>query len=123
MLEDGGFDHIFGLNFMLPPRFEAADITGWGTRAGGVLEASRQLQQGTHLEMARRARRELGPSFTLIDPIDASLLRGVSFYDLFIDRREWPALIRQGYMAATEALDGLRASSRSRRAKSTVASG
>jgi NTE family protein len=59
-LQDGGFDHIFGLNFMLPPRFQAADITGWGTRAGGVLEASRQLQQGTHLEMARRSRRELG---------------------------------------------------------------
>lgn len=123
VLEDGGFDHIFGLNFMLPPRFQAADITGWGTRSGGVLEASRQLQQGTHLEMARRSRRELGSSFTLIDPIDASLLRGVSFYDLFIDRRQWPALIRQGYAAATEALDGLRASSQSRRAKSTAASG
>jgi NTE family protein len=109
VLEDGGFDHIFGLNFMLPPRFQAADITGWGTRAGGVLEASRQLQQGTHLEMARRARRALGPDFTQIDPIDASLLRGVSFYDLFLDRRQWPALIRQGYAAATATLDELRA--------------
>jgi len=110
ILEDGGFDHVFGLNFMLPPRFEAQDITGWGERRLGVLQASRQLQQGNHLEMARRAQRELGEHFTLIDPIDPSLLRGVSFYDLFMDRRQWPALIRQGHAAATRALDALRTS-------------
>jgi NTE family protein len=109
ILEDGGFDHVFGLNFMLPPRFEAQDITGWGERLGGILQASRQLQQGHHLEMARRAQRELGERFTLIDPIDPSLLRGVSFYDVFIDRRQWPALIRQGHAAAARALDALRA--------------
>lgn len=110
ILEDGAFDHVFGVNFMLPVGFEAHDITGWAERRGGFLQASRQLQQGNHLEMARRARRELGKHFTLIDPIDPSLLRGVSFYDLFIDRRQWPALIRQGHAAATHALDGLRAS-------------
>jgi len=110
VLEDGGFDHVFGLNFMLPPGFEAQDITGWNERRFGVLQASRQLQQGYHLEMARRARRELGERFTLIDPIDPSLLRGVSFYDLFIDRRQWPALIREGHAAATRALDTLRTS-------------
>jgi NTE family protein len=110
VLEDGGFDHVFGLNFMLPPGFEAQDITGWNERRLGVLQASRQLQQGYHLEMARRARRELGERFTLIDPIDPSLLRGVSFYDLFIDRRQWPALIREGHAAATRALDTLRTS-------------
>ncbi len=114
ILEDGGFDHVFGLNFMLPPRFEAQDITGWGERRWGILQASRQLQQGYHLEMARRARRELGERFTLIDP---SLLRGVSFYDLFIDRLQWPALIRQGHTAATRALDALRPHERVRSAR------
>lgn len=115
ILEDGSFDHVFGLNFMLPRRFEAQDITGWPERRGGFMQASRQLQQGNHLELARRARRELGERFTLIDPIDPSLLRGVSFYDLFIDRRQWPALIRQGHTAATHALDALRASAPRRR--------
>ena len=110
ILEDGGFDHVFGLNFMLPPRFEAQDITGWGDRVGGILQASRQLQQGNHLEMARRAQRELGEHFTLIDPTDPSLLRGISFYDLFIDRRQWPELIRRGHAETTRALDALRAS-------------
>jgi NTE family protein len=108
ILEDGHFDHVFGLNFMLPQRFEAQDITGWTERLGGFMQASRQLQQGNHLEMARRARRELGEHFTLIDPIDPSLLRGVSFYDLFIDRHQWPALILEGHAAATRALDAWR---------------
>ena len=126
ILEDGGFDHVFGLNFMLPPRFQAKDITGWDERPGGILEASRQLQQGYHLEMARRARHELGEHFTLIDPIDPSLLRGVSFYDLFIDRRRWPELIRDGYDAATRALDLLRTrrpADRARRGRATGSSG
>jgi NTE family protein len=109
VIEEGGFDRVFGVNFMLPPRFEPEDITGWPDRTGGILEASRQLQQGYHLELARRAREELGDKLTLIDPVDPSALRGTSFYELFIDRARWPDLMRQGYEHATEALDTLRA--------------
>ena len=111
VIEDGGFDHVFGVNLMLPAGFRPKDITGWPDRTGGILEASRQLQQGYHLELARRAMRQLGDRLTLIEPVDASELRGTSFYDLFIDRSHWPRLMRQGYEAATEALDGLRRSS------------
>jgi NTE family protein len=108
VIDEGGFDHVFGINFMLPAGFRPKDITGWPDRLGGILEASRQLQQGYHLELARRAREQLGDRLTLIDPVDASELRGTSFYDLFLDRGHWPRLIRQGYDAATEALDSLR---------------
>ena len=94
---------------MLPPRFEAEDLTGWQTHRLGILEASRQLQQGYHLELARRSARQLGERLTLIDPIDYRLLRGVSFYDLFIDRRRWPELIRQGYSATRRALQAFSA--------------
>jgi predicted acylesterase/phospholipase RssA len=107
VLERGGFDHVFGLNFMLPPQFE--DITGWQDTRLGILKASRQFQQGYHLEFARRAKRRLGDSFTIIDPVDYSELRGVSFYDLFIDRSHWRRMIRQGYEAATLALEPFRA--------------
>jgi NTE family protein len=109
VIEEGGFDHVFGINFMLPPRFEPKDITGWPDRTGGILEASRQLQQGYHLELARRAREELGDKLTLIDPVDASALRGTSFYELFIDRTRWPELIRHGYDATVDALEPFRA--------------
>ena len=36
---------------------------------------------------------------------DRKLLRGISFYDLFIDRRRWPELIRQGCRATRRALE------------------
>jgi NTE family protein len=108
VLEDDGFDHVIGVNLMLPKGFEPRDISGWPDRLGGILEASRQLQQGYHLELARRARDELGDKLTLVEPIDDAELRGVSFYDLFLDRSNWPRLIRQGYDAATAALDRFR---------------
>lgn len=108
IIEEGSFDRVFGVNFMLPKGFRPKDITGWPDRLGGLLEASRQLQQGYHLEMARRAQRELGDTLTLIDPVAASDLRGVSFYDLFLDRGNWPRLIRQGYESASAALDEFR---------------
>lgn len=108
VIEDGGFDHVFGVNLMLPPDFRPKDISGWPDRTGGILEASRQLQQGYHLELARRTRRHLGDKLTLIEPVEASELRGTSFFDLFIDRSHWPRLIRQGYDAGVKALDGFR---------------
>lgn len=110
VIADGDFDRVFGVNFMLPPGFEPEDITGWPERTGGVFEASRQLQQGYHLEFARRAREELGDRLTLIDPVDTSALRGTSFYELFMHRTHWPDLMRQGYEATTEALDAFRVS-------------
>ena len=108
VLEDPGFDHVFGANLMLPAGFEPADISGWTSRRAGILQASRQLQQGYHLEMARRAQRRLGDRLTLIDAVEPGELRGVSFYELFIDRDEWPRIMRQGYDAATRALDPFR---------------
>jgi NTE family protein len=107
VLDEGGFDHVVGVNFMLPRGFEPKDITGWPDRVGGLFEASRQLQQGYHLELARRARSQLGDRVTLIDPVEDSELHGTSFYDLFLDRSHWPRLIRQGYDAASEALEAI----------------
>jgi len=117
ILEEGGYDHVFGLNFMLPPQFEPQDITGWQRHSLGILQASRQLEQGYHLEFAQRAKRRLGDALTIIDPVDYRELRGVSFYDLFIDRSHWPRLIRQGYEAATRALDPFRARPRAPRSR------
>ena len=108
VLDEGGFDHVVGVNFMLPRGLEPKDITGWPERLGGLFEASRQLQQGYHLELARRARERLGERLTMIDPVEDSELHGTSFYDLFLDRSHWPRLIHQGYDAATQALDSLR---------------
>jgi hypothetical protein len=69
------------------------------------MTASRQVQQGAFLELARRQRDELGDKLTLLTPVDPALLHGVSFYDLFIDRSKWPQMMRAGYDAASAALD------------------
>jgi NTE family protein len=115
VIEDPSIDHAFGINVMLPRRFQAENVTGWQTHRMGILQESRQLQQGYHLELARRSQRELGERLTLIDPIDSNLLRGVSFYDLFIDRRRWPELIRQGYIATRRVLEAFSATDQRRR--------
>jgi NTE family protein len=109
VLADGGFDHVFAINFMLPPQWEPTDISGWEKHSMGVLTASRQAEQGFQLELARRARRMLGDRLTIIDAADHRLLRGPAFYDIFIDRSRWPELIREGYQRASRALDALRA--------------
>ncbi len=108
ILRDGGFDHVFGVNFMLPPQLEPEDITGWQNTRMGILTASRQAEQGVQLEFAHRVRAALGSSLTVIDAADHLLLRGPAFYDLFIDRSRWPALIRDGYERATRAFDAFR---------------
>ena len=102
------FDHVFAINFMLPPQLEPDDITGWKDTAMGVLTASRQAEQGFQLELARRMRATLGDSLTVIDAADHRLLRGPAFYDIFIDRSRWPALIREGYERTSRALDAFR---------------
>jgi NTE family protein len=108
ILADGGFDHVFAINFMLPPQFEPEDITGWQEKPMGVLTASRQAEQGFQLELAQRMRHTLGDRLTVIDASDHRLLRGPAFYDIFIDRSRWPDLIRAGYERTAKALDALR---------------
>jgi predicted acylesterase/phospholipase RssA len=108
VLDHGPFDHVFGLNFMLPERLTPDDITGWHTKPMGIVLASRELQQAYHVEFARRAKRELGDALTIIDAADPRLCRGSWLMDLFIDRSRWPELIRTGYERTTAALKPLR---------------
>ncbi len=115
VIADPSIDHAFGINFMLPAQFRPEEVTGWQSHPLALMTVSRQLEQGNHLELARRSQRQLGERLTVIDAIDSTLLRGVSFYDMFIDRRRWPELIRLGYVNARRSLDALRDSERSKR--------
>jgi NTE family protein len=103
----GDLDHVFGLNVLLPPRLEGEEISGWENRRAGMLDAARQLQVANHLELARRSRRRLGEKLTLIEPVPYADVQGAAFYDLFLDRRRWPQLMRRGYDVTVEALRGL----------------
>jgi predicted acylesterase/phospholipase RssA len=61
-------------------------------------------ESASRTELARRSRERLGESLSLIEPIPPGELHGSSFYDLFLDRRRWPDLMRRGYSAAVAAL-------------------
>ena len=109
ILEDGGFDHVFGVNFMLPPQLEPEDITGWkDTRHGRARRPAARPSRASSSSSRTAPRRALGDRLTVIDAADHRLLRGPAFYDLFIDRSRWPELIRAGYERTTRALDTLR---------------
>ena len=104
-----GLDHVFGLNVLLPPGLEGEDISGWERRRlGGMVAAGRQLGRASHIELARRAKRRLGDRLTLIEPVDLDEVTGLNFYDLFLDRRRWPELMRRGYEATHAALEPFR---------------
>jgi predicted acylesterase/phospholipase RssA len=107
-LLDDDLDHVVGLNVMLPAGLEGEDISGWERRRSGVADAGRQLEMANQLELARRTRRRLEDRLTLVEPVPYEGLRAMSFYELFLDRRDWPALIRGGYRATVEALRPLR---------------
>jgi predicted acylesterase/phospholipase RssA len=106
-IDYGPFDHVIGLNFMLPEGLTPDDITGWQNQPMGIVRASRELQQAYHVEFALRAQRDLGDALTIIDAADPRLCRGAWLYDLFIDRSRWPELIRTGYERTTAALTAM----------------
>ena len=97
LMEHERLDLYIGVNTILPARLEGKDISGWPNEPLGFMRATRQLGYAGHLELARRATKQLGRKLILLDPVDHSELQGWGFYDLFIDRRKWPRLILQGY--------------------------
>ncbi|HKP91495.1 MAG TPA: patatin-like phospholipase family protein [Thermoleophilaceae bacterium] len=112
LVEDGGFDHVFGLNVLLPPGLQGDAIDGVDARRMSLIDLSRRIAAGGHLELARRNLRRLGEAVTLIEPVEPGETRGAAFYDLFLDRRRWPELMRRGHEAALDALEPFRAKPR-----------
>ncbi len=106
--DDGNIDHVVAVNVMLPPQLTPPDLTGWEDRLMGILDAARQAEQAFQVELARRTLSEFGDHVTMIDAADHRLLRGPSFFDLFLDRSRWPELIQHGYEEAKRELDQLR---------------
>jgi predicted acylesterase/phospholipase RssA len=89
LIADGGFDRVFALDL-----------------------ARSRSRNAARAELVRRSRSRLGESLTLIEPIPDEP-HGLPFYDLFLDRRRWPDLMRRGYASAQEALDPFRRRRRS----------
>ena len=97
-------DLVLGVNCYCPPGFLGEDIGAWRRRDFAILRASGQLRWSVYLELARENARLLGERLTLIHPVPYSEVRGAKFYESFFDRSRWPAYMRMGRRAASEAL-------------------
>jgi len=115
LVEDGKFDRVFGLNVLLPPGLDTDEVSGSDSRELSILDLTRRIAAGGHLELARRNVRRLGDRVTLIEPLEPGETRGAAFYDLFLDRRRWPELMRRGHEATVEALAPFRTQRRATR--------
>src|SRR5437016_14312333 len=60
LVEDGKFDRVFGLNVLLPPGLDTDEVSASDSRDLSILDLSRRIAAGGHLELARRNMRTLG---------------------------------------------------------------
>jgi NTE family protein len=100
-------DVVFGVNCYLAEDFSSEDITGWRNRRFAILRASGQLRFSGLLQLAREHAAALGERLILLTPVSHNEVRGAHFYDSFIDRRDWPRYMRQGYECTRAKLESI----------------
>jgi NTE family protein len=103
------FDHIIGVNVIMPPGFRGEDITGWTDRTLAIIHASRQLYHVQWLELARQQMARAGDRFLLLEPIPYSEIAGTRFFDVFLEHRRWPELVERAYLYTREWLSTIKA--------------
>jgi predicted acylesterase/phospholipase RssA len=102
------FDHLIGMNVIMPAGFRGEDVSGWLDRPGAILRTSRQLYHLHWLELARRQLEQVGDRFTLLEPLPYSEIYGSKFFEVFVDNRAWPEIILKAYAHTRERLAALR---------------
>ncbi|MBK9180130.1 MAG: patatin-like phospholipase family protein [Acidimicrobiales bacterium] len=100
-------DVVVGINGFYPPGFVGEDASGWHERRFSILHVASQVRTSQQVELARenlgRLRRET--ELIMIEPVPYETVRGVGFYEQFLDTSEWPGFMRAG---REHALAGLR---------------
>lgn len=100
-------DFFIGINAFYPDRFQGEDVSGWLDRAFSLVHLSPQALHGQHLEIARLQFRQIEDRCLLLQPVPYQEVKGVRFYEHFLDRRRWPEFIVRGYYHARRALENL----------------
>ncbi len=99
-------DVVVGINGFYPPGFVGEDATGWQDRRFSILHVASQVRTCQQVELARenlaRLRRET--ELLMIEPVPYEKVRGVGFYEQFLDTSEWPEFMRAGREQALAAL-------------------
>ncbi|MBS1119291.1 MAG: serine protease [Deltaproteobacteria bacterium] len=114
LAEEAPIDLVIGTNSYLPRDFGGMAIGDWYHEPWSILRASGQLRYAVYLELAREHVRQLGDRLELLHPVPHTEVTGAKFYESFLDRRDWPRYMRDGHVAARDALQ--RRAERTRRA-------
>jgi NTE family protein len=97
-------DFFIGINAFYPENFAGEDHSGWQHKTWSVLRVSPQSRHGQHLEAARMQLRLIQDRCLLMHPVPYQEIKGVKFYEQFIDRSRWPEFIVRGYYHARRVL-------------------
>ncbi len=97
-------DFFIGVNGFYPENFDGEDHSGWQEKTFSVLRVSPQPRHGQHLEAARMQLRLIQDRTLLLHPVPYQEIKGVKFYEQFIDRSRWPEFIVRGYYHTRRAL-------------------
>lgn len=102
------FDHIFGVNVILPPKFDGENIEGWVDKPLAILYASKQLYHVQWLALAKLQQKRAGERFTLLEPLPYQEIHGTRFFEVFLDNARWPEHVLTAYRHTKECLDAMR---------------
>lgn len=97
-------DFFIGVNAIYPQNFDGEDHSGWQHKTFGPLRVSPQPRHGQHLEAARMQLRLIEDRCLLLHPVSYQDVKGVKFYEQFIDRSRWPEFVVRGYYHARRSL-------------------
>ena len=97
-------DFFIGVNGFYPENFDGEDHSGWQDKTFSVLRVSPQPRHGQHLEAARMQLRMIQDRCLMLHPVDYQDIKGVKFYEQFIDRTRWPEFVVRGYYHARRTL-------------------
>jgi NTE family protein len=101
---DPEIDFFIGVNGFYPENFDGEDHSGWQDKTFSVLRVSPQSRHGQHLEAARMQLRLIQDRCLMLHPVPYQEIKGVKFYEQFIDRTRWPEFIMRGYYHARRSL-------------------
>lgn len=98
-------DFFIGVNAFYPENFDGEDHSGWQHKTWSVARVSPQPRHGQHLEAARMQCRLIRDRSLLLHPVSYEEIKGVKFYEQFIDRKRWPEFILRGYYTTRRSLE------------------
>lgn len=95
------------VNCFYPPGFTGDREPRWQESAFSVLHVANQARTMQHLQLARRGMADLRrtiPEVIELTPVNYSKVHGAGLYGQFLDTREWPRFMTDGYDDAAAAL-------------------